>query len=141
MLPNRHVENKGWTLAQQNPTYRPGALSQSEGSRIKWHSPKAPDSSQVFCISAFGALRELPDGSEVLNRLFAGTIPHVRPAHHWDLTFEYVEESLLGETGQGVPTNIDVLCTSPEAVVCIESKFLYDANEGFGGCGQFKAGH
>src|SRR5467141_1156262 len=105
-------DNKGWKRVQKNPTYRPGALSEDEGIKIKWHSPGAPDSSQVFCVSAFGELRSLPDGFQALNRLFAETIPHIRPAHHWELKFEYVEKEVLGETGHGIATNVDVLCVS-----------------------------
>lgn len=140
MPPNDTRENKGWTRAQRNPTYLPGASDDAEGQRIRWHSPEAPASSQVFCISAFGKLRSLPDGSVILNRLLAETVPNTPPASHWDLSFEYVEEGVLGETGIGIPTNIDVYCVSPQAVVCIESKFLYDAEEGFGGCGQSSKG-
>jgi hypothetical protein len=140
MPPNDTRENKGWTRAQRNPTYLRGALDEAEGQRIRWHSPEAPASSQVFCISAFGKLRSLPDGSAILNRLFAETVPNTPPANQWDLSIEYVEEGVLGETGMGTPTNIDVYCVSTGAVVCIESKFLYDANEGFGRCGQFIAG-
>jgi len=140
MPPNDTRENKGWTRAQRNPTYLRGALDEADGQRIRWHSPEAPASSQVFCISAFGRLRSLPDGVQVLNQLFAATLPDIPPATQWNLNFEYVEEGVLGETGMGIPTNIDVYCVSSHAVVCIESKFLYDANEGFGRCGQFSAG-
>jgi hypothetical protein len=140
MPPDDKSANKGWKKVQQNPTYRCGALSESEGSAIKWHSPVAPDSSQVFCISTFGELRALPDGFEALNRLLAKTLPNIPAANHWELQFEYVEKELLGETGLGEATNVDVLCTSKDAVVCIESKFHYDATEGFGGCGQARRG-
>ena len=140
MRPNDTRENKGWTHAQRNPTYLRGALSEAEGQRIRWHSPEAPASSQIFCVSAFGRLRALPDGPAILNRYMAGLVPNLPPANDWDLSFEYVDEGVLGETGMGIPTNIDVYCVSPHAVVCIESKFLYDANEGFGRCGQFNAG-
>ncbi len=139
MPPNDTRDNKGWTRAQCNPTYLRGALDEADGRRIRWHSPEAPASSQVFCISAFGRLRSLPDGVQVLNQLFATTLPNVPPATQWDLTFEYVDRDVLGETGQGTATNVDVYCVSPQALVCIESKFLYDAIEGFGGCGQFRA--
>ena len=140
MPPNDTRENKGWTRAQRNPTYLRRALDEADGQRIRWHSPEAPASSQVFCISAFGRLRTLPDGVQVLNQLFAATLPGIPSATRWDLSFEYVDAGVLGETGLGTPTNIDVYCVSPDAVVCVESKFLYDANEGFGGCGQFNAG-
>ena len=140
MPPDDKRENKGWTRAQKNPTYLAGALTEVEGQRIRWHSPEAPASSQVFCISAFGKLRSLPDRAAILNRLFAEIVPNIPPATHWDLSFEYVDKDVLGETGLGTPTNIDVYCVSPRAVVCIESKFLYDAEEGFGGCGQLSNG-
>lgn len=141
MPPNNKRENMGWACVQQkNRTYLPDALSDEEGLAIKWHSPEAEASSQVFCISAFGRLRSLPDRAQVLNRLFAKAIPIIPPASQWNLTFEHVDRDVLGETGHGTATNIDVFCVSPHAVVCIESKFLYDANEGFGGCGQFNAG-
>ena len=142
MPPNDTQANRAWTLVQKsNRTYLPNVLSDAEGQAIRWHSPEAEASSQVFCISAFGRLRSLPDGVQVLNQLFATTLPNAPPATRWDLTFEYVDCDVLGETGQGTATNIDVYCVSPQAVVCIESKFLYDANDGFGGCGQFNAGH
>jgi len=141
MPPDGKRADKAWTLVQKsNRTYLPNALSDAEGQAIRWHSPEAEASSQVFCISAFGRLRSLPDGVQILNQLFATTLPNVPPATRWDLTFEYVDRDVLGETGQGTATNIDVYCVSPQAVVCIESKFLFDANEGFGGCGQFRAG-
>ena len=81
MPPSEERENKGWIRAQKNPTYLPGALDHAEGQLIRWHSPEAPASSQVFCISAFGALRSLPDGPAILNRLFAETVPHIPPAN------------------------------------------------------------
>jgi hypothetical protein len=140
MPPSDERENKGWTRVQSNPTYLRGALNHAEGQLIRWHSPEAPASSQVFCVSVFGTLRSLPDGSAILNRLFAEKLLVIPPAEHWDLSFEYVDADVLGETGLGTPTNIDVYCVSPRAVVCIESKFLYDAEEGFGGCGQFSKG-
>lgn len=140
MPPSEERENKGWTRAQKNPTYLSGALNHAEGQLIRWHSPEAPASSQIFCISVFGTLRSLPDGSAILNRLFAETMPNIPPANHWDLSFEYVDADVLGETGMGTPTNIDVYCVSPQAIVCIESKFRYDAEEGFGGCSQFNNG-
>ncbi len=140
MPPSDKRENNGWTSVQhKNRTYLPNVLSDEEGRAIHWHSPEAEASSQVFCISAFARLRSLPDGVQVLNQLLAKTLPHIPPATHWDLHFEYVDRDVLGETGQGTATNIDVYCVSPQAVVCIESKFLYDATGGFGGCGQFNA--
>ena len=100
---------------------------------------EAPHHRRCSASQPSARLRSLPDGVQVLNQLFAATLPNIPPATHWDLTFEYVDRDVLGETGQGTATNIDVYCVSPQAVVCIESKFLYDANDGFGGCGQFNA--
>jgi hypothetical protein len=130
-----------WTTVQKNPTYLCGALSDSEGCRIKWHSPTNARSSQVFCISAFGTLRSVPDGHKVLNQLLANKLEGIPPSQRWELIPEHTDAKLLGETGQGTPTNIDVFCRSEYAVVCIESKFIVDARQGLEGCGQIKVGH
>jgi hypothetical protein len=37
--------NLGWDAVQANPTLFRGALSHTEGSRIRWHSPHDPRSS------------------------------------------------------------------------------------------------
>ena len=39
-----------------------------------------------------------------------------------------------------MPTSVDVFCRCADMTVSIESKFLADASEGFGGCGQAKTG-
>ncbi len=129
--------NVGWVVVQKKPYYFPGALSELEGSAIKWHSPNEELSSQVFCISAFGGLRSLPDMQPILNSLFKAL--NIPTATDWRLCFEHQNRHLLGETGSGTPTNIDVFCKSATAVVCIKSKFQYDAREGFGGCGQVRS--
>jgi hypothetical protein len=118
---------ENWTAVKNNPTYIDGALTDSQGLQIKWHSPSDPRSSQVFCISAFGKLRSLPDRDELLNRLLTPKIADISDGKDWKLCFEHVNRQLLGETGAGMPTNIDVLCQSSRAVVCIESKFIVDA--------------
>jgi hypothetical protein len=130
--------NAGWLAVQRNPSYLHNAVDDEEGRRIKWHSPTDELSSQVFCISAFGTLRHVGDGSKILNRLFAEAGIILPPSEKWHLRFEHIDRELLEETGQGTPTNVDVFCDSPSAVVCIESKFLFDAHEGFGGCSQIK---
>jgi restriction endonuclease-like protein len=129
-----------WGKVRDNPTYCEGALSYEEGLRIRWQSPNDPESSQVFCISAFGALRSLPDRDRVLDTLLARWLPHLPIESPWKLIPEHSQPGLLGETGQGTPTNVDVFCVSDRAVVCVESKFLHDAARGFGGCGQAKSG-
>lgn len=130
-----------WLRVQRNPTYRPSALSDAEGLAIRWHSPSNPRSSQVFCVSAFGCMRAVPDRDQVLADLFLACLGPDACAGPWRLRPEHSRADLLGETGGGTPTAADVYCESPHAVVCVESKFLYDAGEGFGGCSQAARGH
>jgi hypothetical protein len=133
--------NIGWVDAQSNPTYLVGALSELEGTPIKWHSPRDERSSQVFCVSAFGKLRSLPDGRSILNRLLSPLLSDGCTHDVWNFEFEHENPRLLGELGAGTPTSIDVYCTSAKCIVCIESKFFYDARDGFGGCSQIKHNH
>lgn len=132
---------KAWHEASRNDTYWTGALSDEEGLKIHWHSPKEPKSSQVFCISAFGGLRRLPDGAEILDELLGAALPGMRRSAVWIPQFEYSRRDVLGETGHGTPTNVDVFYDDPTCVVCVESKFVFDASEGFGGCSQARGGH
>jgi hypothetical protein len=131
MPPNR------WELVKVNPTYLAGALSEAEAQAIRWHSPSSARSSQVFCISAFGSLRHLPDGQELLQALLTHHFPDVGLTGPWTLTLEYADRQVLDESGRVTPTSVDVFCRSASSVVCIESKFIADALEGFGSCGQF----
>jgi hypothetical protein len=135
-----HPGTVGWPLVQDNPTYRKGALDHDEGLGIRWHSPSSEHSSQVFCVSAFGHLRRLPDCDQVLQSLFADLPTAGTPGRSWNLALEHTDAGLLGETGCGTPTSVDVFCQCADMAVCIESKFLVDADEGFGGCGQAKTG-
>lgn len=129
-----------WAKVQANGTYWEGALDDAEGRAIKWHSPTEPKSSQVFCISAFGGLRRLPDGPQILGVLLGTKFSRIPCEGPWDQPiFEHTDRGLLAETGRVTPTSVDVFCTSPRTVVCVESKFLFDAAEGFGGCGQVKS--
>lgn len=133
--------NPGWDVVTTgNRTYLDGALTQEEGQSIRWHSPSDERSSQVFCISAFGTLRRLPDRDTILARLFSSILSADANGGDWTLTPEYTAPELLGETGQGTPSSIDIFCRNAKAAACIESKFLYDALEGFGPCGQTKHG-
>jgi len=125
-----------WRHVQEKPIYWKNSLLKAEGRRIQWHSSAEPRSSQVLCISAFGSLRHVPDVDEILTRLLAGILSFDCRLGPWQLISEHSERSLLGEIGGGTPTCVDVLCTSPRAVVAIESKFLFDAYEGFGCCMQ-----
>jgi hypothetical protein len=126
-----------WELVKFNPTYFAGSLSEAEGRAIRWHSPSSARSSQVFCISAFGALRHLPDGQDILQALLTRQFPGVDLKGPWQLLPEHFDRSVLRETGRATPTSVDVFCRSASAAVCIESKFVADAIEGFGSCSQF----
>jgi hypothetical protein len=132
--------SRRWDVVQTNPSYWPGTLSAKEGAGLRWHSPAEPRSSQVFCISAVCGLRALPDRDEILSHLFRPFLGTDRAAGPWALRPEYSRRDLLGETGAGTPTSVDVFCESPAAVVCVEGKLFYDAREGFGSCGQAKHG-
>lgn len=129
----------------QNPTLHPLALELVRGRfpGLKWHShADSPDSSQAFALSAFLPLLTFEDGDTVVERFVSTTLPAVehRADRRWDLVPEFTRPVLLGETGAGVPTNVDILMLSDDAVVCVESKFRVDALEGFGRCGQFTNG-
>jgi hypothetical protein len=126
-----------WTQVQRNPTYRAGALTDVEGVQIRWHSPFSEESSQVFCVSAFGSLRHLVDGQEILQKLLTRCFPKTGLGGPWELLLEHCDRSVLDESGRGTPTSVDVFCRSKSSVVSIESKFIVDAREGFGPCSQF----
>ena len=125
----------------RNPTLHPNALQASEhAASFKWHGhAHSPRSSQVFCLSAFGTLRNITAGNRVLAGLLAEAFPEIaRPGRPraWAISPEHEDEMLLNERGVKQPTSVDCLCTSTQEVVCIESKFVSDAAEGFGQCGQ-----
>jgi hypothetical protein len=126
-----------WELVKANPSYLAGALSESEGQAIRWHSPSSARSSQVFCISAFGSLRHLPDDQDIVQALLTRHFPDLGLTGPWKLTLEYSDRQVLDESGRVTPTSVDVFCRSASSAVCIESKFVADALEGFGSCGQF----
>jgi len=128
-----------------NPTFYAKVLDPAEfGSSFKWHGHAySPRSSQVFCVSAFGVLQKLASKDRIIAALLSQAFPEVatrgRP-RSWAISLEHEDEFLLGERGTNQPTSIDVLCTSSKEVVCIESKFVTDAREGFGGCSQASRG-
>lgn len=139
---NQTTPSAHWHHVQKNPTYWAGAISDSEAAKITWHSPTDERSSQIFCISVFGELHHLPEWNEILAGLFSDILPAEARIGPWPRPrFEYTDRSILGETGSGKPTNVDVFLETPRAVVCVESKFLYDAADGFGGCGQIANGN
>jgi hypothetical protein len=101
----------------------------------RWHSGAAQvHSSQALCVSVFGAL--------ALSNARGAVIADVATAGGIQLTIARPEiaceegsrPELLSEHGRRVtPTSVDVLITSPTAIVTIESKFL---EVGFGACSQ-----
>lgn len=68
-----------WGQVKPNPTLYPQALLPGQGEELRWHDDAhRPHSSQVFCVSAFGALRNLPVRDWVIGRLFVE--PDLQPA-------------------------------------------------------------
>lgn len=128
----------------QNPTLYPEALSDAELSpTFKWHShASSPRSSQVFCLSAFGGLRGLKNRDEILAALLSLSLPDFaqRERERWEILPECEDADLLGEHGSNQPTAVDALCRSRSAIVAIESKFVTDAQSGFGSCSQATRG-
>jgi hypothetical protein len=123
-----------------NPTLYHAALTDDERSpAFKWHAHSdSPRSSQAFCVSAFGSLRSVSAKDNILNALFARHIPDLPrcEGRRWTIRLEAEDPDLLSERGSNQPTSIDALCSTDNAVVCIESKFVTDAAAGFGSCGQ-----
>lgn len=107
---------------------------------LKWHShADSPESSQAYALSAFVPVLEFSDKDTIIERLVNSALPHIprRDDREWTMIPEFEQRDVLGETGAGVPTNVDILLVSDDAVVCVESKYLVDARQGFGGCSQF----
>jgi hypothetical protein len=128
-----------WTLVRQNHQLHPALRTDERLATLPWHSHASrPNSSQVFCVSAFYRLTQVPVRNTVLSSLFSTLLP-CRPRDEWTIQPEFSDASLLGEDGARQPTSIDMFCTSARAVVAIESKFDRDATDGFGGCSQVRA--
>ncbi len=129
----------------RNPTLYAKALTSAERDpSFKWHGyAHSPRSSQVFCISAFGTLRNLAVGNQVLASLLYEAFPEIatkgRP-RKWTMSPESECADLLNEKGTQQPTSVDALCISSQEVICIESKFVTDAADGFGRCSQATRG-
>ena len=131
-----------------NPTLHPAALTAEERlpKHVKWHLwAHSPRSSQVFCFSAFGALRRLAQRHDVLDRFVTEALPTHRPqagAPKWDIHMEHEDPELLNEAGSRnvQPTSVDALLVSSGAVIAVEAKFAADAAKGFGRCSKFSKG-
>jgi hypothetical protein len=137
--------NSSWEKVKANPTLYPSALLPGEGESFHWHpDANLPHSSQVFCVSAFGSIRNLPVKDQIVSDLL-GQPEHEAQRSSWSIQLEVERPELLTEYGSGQASSIDVLLLSSTCVICIESKFLTDAKAGFGKCSQTKekncAGH
>ena len=123
-----------------NPTLYDLALTDREHDpSFKWHSDVySQRSSQVFCLSALGSLRNLGVGNKVLTNLLAEAFRQIQlpDPNEWKFLTEYEDKNILNEKGHGQPTSVDFFCKSSKAIVCFESKFVSDAKSGFGSCSQ-----
>jgi hypothetical protein len=131
------------TLAaiRENPTMHPRAfaLAQVMFPHLKWHLfADSPRSSQALALSAFLPVLEFPDKDAILEEFVTRSLPGIRPVvgRPWEVMPEYERPELLGETGRGEPTRVDILLVAPDAVVCVEAKHRVDARQGWGGCKQ-----
>lgn len=138
----RTLANLQWERIRANPTLHPNALLADEAAGdFPWHDHShSPKSSQVFCISAFGTLRQIRQRHRIIHSLLVPIFPAAQTKspkpRRWDIRLEVEEASLLGELGVSQPTSIDAMLISSREVICIESKFVVDAAAGLGGCGQ-----
>ena len=137
MLVERNMAT--WEQVRQNPTLYHQALQAGEGEQIHWHRhADQPHSSQVFCVSAFGTLQHLPVRDQVVGRMLDQTVGTTGTDPKWEIELEVVRPSLLSEHGRVQASSIDVILRNQQTVVCVEAKFLKDAEAGFGGCSQPK---
>ena len=125
-----------------NPTLYDLALTDREHNpSFNWHSDAYSErSSQVFCLSALGSLRNLAVGNKVLTNLLVEAFPKI-PApdpKEWEILTEYEDKGILNEKGHGQPTSVDFFCRLSRVIICFESKFVNDAKEGFGSCSQVR---
>jgi hypothetical protein len=130
---------------RDNPTLYPLAfrLVRERFPALKWHShADDPRSSQAFALSAFVPLLALEDRDTIIERFVTGVFPRIphKETRLWTLVPEFVDRDLLGETGAGIATNVDALLMAEDVVICVESKFIVDAAEGFGRCSQASKG-
>jgi hypothetical protein len=112
---------------------------------IKWHShAEKENSSQAFCLSAFGSLRDPTFKSvrdHVVAHFLGDAFPGIKTAkkpRRWNIEVEVEVPELLNEYGwRTQPTSIDTLFTSSREVIVLEAKFDVDAKNGFGKCSQY----
>jgi hypothetical protein len=89
-------------------------------------------------LSAFVPVLTFEDRDDILERFVTGAFPAIPgdSGRSWQVIPEFEQPELLGETGEGMPTNVGILLFADDVVVCVESKFRVDALEGFGKCRQ-----
>jgi hypothetical protein len=124
-----------------NPTLHPRAFAmvQQRFPDLEWHFyAQSPDSSQAFALSAFLPVIEFPDRDLLIEQFVAGALPGIPPGGQrvWRVVPEYSDPVLLGESGYGEATSVDVLLVAHDVVVCVECKFRVDARQGWGTCSQ-----
>ena len=77
-----------WDQVQRNPTLYQ-ALPPSDGARLRWHDDADREhSSQVFCVSAFGTLRQLPVRDRVIRQLLGRSEPPPGNDPTWTVDLE-----------------------------------------------------
>lgn len=103
-----------------------------------WHRyATSTHSSQAFCLSAFVPLWSLPAADAVLDEFVRRVLPALPfRRRHWTVKVEFQCPTTLGETGGAHRTSIDTMLEADDVVVCVESKFITDAAQGLGKCGQ-----
>lgn len=126
-----------WDQVQHNRTLYSLALEPGEGQDFRWHKDADQEhSSQVFCVSAFGTLRGLPIQDRIINQFLGFPAQVVEKTSEWKIKLEVEQPGLLSEYGRVQPSSIDAVLQNRNAVFCLESKFLADAQAGFGPCSQ-----
>ena len=121
----------------RNPSLYPGVAA-ALGPGFPWHTHAAsPRSSQALCVSAWAPLGALEVRHAVIEELLAGCLAGLggAPGRRWRVALEVSDPDVLRERGARA-TAVDVLLTSADATVAVESKFLRDAQAGLNGCGQ-----
>ena len=121
------------------PNFAPNAISEPIGTNIPWHTHAAsPQSSQTFCVSAFGPLIEHGISDQICSELAERSFNGWKHCDgRWKIYLEFSDRLLLNEM-VGTPSQIDVLLVGPDSAITVESKFVVDALAGLGCCGKFR---
>ena len=119
--------------------FAPNAISEQIGKKIPWHTHAAsPQSSQTFCVSAFGPLIDHGSSDQICRQLAERSFNGWANCNgQWKIHLEFSDRSLLNEF-VGTPSQIDVLLIGPDSAITVESKLVVDADAGLGCCGKFK---